>query len=242
MSAPEGRVVYVKTLQLSLAEMEAIFAPYGESTITALDNVGLTVDYEVGLHDVTRLPLAAAIKHDRITFVLVRNAGLPAIHSHHIPRPTPDPGLNLPSSGMDMSGAPLNLPHSQGKWFPALTCDNLPYWTTHEDIHELFSKYGTVAEIKFALNDMNGCHFGCCQVLMSSHEEMEKAEQELDGYKVNGSVMVVGVLNSEGRQINTSKVFIWTFFFLILEGGLAFFVSFFRQIRCKPHNGLFKVV
>eukprot|EP01061_Rhynchopus_euleeides_P009212 TRINITY_DN18344_c0_g1_i2.p1 TRINITY_DN18344_c0_g1~~TRINITY_DN18344_c0_g1_i2.p1 ORF type:complete len:238 (+),score=55.09 TRINITY_DN18344_c0_g1_i2:56-715(+) len=179
------RVLFLRTVQLSPSDVQSMFGGFGNITVTPMTTspTGLA-DYEVAFADPAQLALAAELKHQKITYSTIKTVGEAA---------PADAPTTLP------------LPQASQRWYPPLTCDNLPYWTSEEDLRDLFSIHGTVKEVKFALNDLNGCHFGCCQVTMGSWEEMEKAEENLDGKRVGGNMMVVGVLSGDGRQITSSK-------------------------------------
>eukprot|EP01060_Flectonema_neradi_P005936 TRINITY_DN13983_c0_g1_i1.p1 TRINITY_DN13983_c0_g1~~TRINITY_DN13983_c0_g1_i1.p1 ORF type:complete len:315 (+),score=48.28 TRINITY_DN13983_c0_g1_i1:107-1051(+) len=180
----DTRTLYVRTQMIPVELIPTLFAGFGEISVNALQSAAGVTEYEVTFTSKEYLLQAACLNHPKIYFTGFKNPEAPTYCAQEL--------------------AELNMMLGQEKWVMPLLVDNLPYWTTADQITHIFSEHGTVREVRFAINDLNGCHYGCCQVLMSSQKEMQKAEAAIDGKRINGSICVVGLLGKDG-VIRSSK-------------------------------------
>ena len=181
----DTRTLYVRTQMIPVELIPTLFAGYGTIKVETLQSAAGVTEYEVSFTTREYLLQAAALSHAKIYFTGFKNPDAPTYCAQEL--------------------AELNMMLGQEKWVMPLLVDNLPYWTTADQITQLFSEHGTVREVRFATNDLNGCHYGCCQVLMSSQKEMQKAEIAIDGRRINGKICVVGLLSRDG-VVKSSKV------------------------------------
>ena len=235
--SPSGRVLFVRSALLSVEDMGTMYSGFGRIELLALptppEAASHAADYAVTFTSSAELMAATEVLHPKILFTgfqgvrdVYSSAELPAYNAAAAAaaaagaRGTMPPASALGAPPAGAAGAPPAAAAAAGaageRWFPPLLCDNLTYWTTYEQIFDMFKEHGTIKELRFAMNDLNGCHYGCCQVLMSSWDEMAAAEEALDGRRVNGNIMVVGVLTNDGL-VTTSKVCFLFLFHILLS-------------------------
>eukprot|EP01059_Diplonema_ambulator_P005368 TRINITY_DN15101_c1_g1_i1.p1 TRINITY_DN15101_c1_g1~~TRINITY_DN15101_c1_g1_i1.p1 ORF type:complete len:348 (+),score=96.23 TRINITY_DN15101_c1_g1_i1:37-1044(+) len=183
---PTATKLYIRTTMLPMDSIHTLYAGFGDITVADLPSHQGVTEYEVSFDGHANCMRAAELTHPKLIFSSFRREGFEAFSSKEL--------VELAAS----------KPGAFDTNVAYLTVDNLPYWTTAEQITNVFSEHGTVREVRFATNDINGCHFGCCQVLMGTHKEMAKAEEQLDGKRMNGNVMVIGILGRDGT-IRSSK-------------------------------------
>ena len=68
---------------------------------------------------------------------------------------------------------------------------NLPYKTTDEDLNELFSRAGTVDNVRVMRDQATGRARGFAFVEMVSDEDAQKAIEEFHQYEMEGRALVV---------------------------------------------------
>ena len=68
---------------------------------------------------------------------------------------------------------------------------NLPYSLTENDLEDLFSQHGPVAEVNLMLDRATGRPRGFAFVTMSSPEAAKAATEALNGYSVEGRNLTV---------------------------------------------------
>ncbi len=69
----------------------------------------------------------------------------------------------------------------------------LPYKTTEEELHELFSKFGTVTSVKVITDRVTGESKGFAFVEMASADDAQKAIEGANGSQVGGRNLVVSI-------------------------------------------------
>ncbi|KAJ9469389.1 hypothetical protein DIPPA_70162 [Diplonema papillatum] len=173
-----AHVVYIRTALLQSESVYELFAGIDPTCqVRLLGNVPGMTEYDIYFKDTEQAVRAVAMRDSKILFAAFRSDFI-ATH------------LSTDLADLQMRAAPA-APREK---VAPLVVDNLPFWTTQEQVVSAFSDYGTVVDVRFAINDLNGCHFGCCLVLMSTVAETEKVEAALDGKKLNGNIIVVGNL------------------------------------------------
>eukprot|EP01063_Lacrimia_lanifica_P012120 TRINITY_DN18726_c0_g1_i1.p2 TRINITY_DN18726_c0_g1~~TRINITY_DN18726_c0_g1_i1.p2 ORF type:complete len:342 (+),score=102.01 TRINITY_DN18726_c0_g1_i1:57-1082(+) len=182
---PACTSLYVRIGNLPRAEVDGIYS--GKSGLVKIQALtaptGVTDEYEITFESRAQMLEAAKVMHPKVVFCGFRN---------------PDVEQNSYASSelIDLNLPPPGLVFAET--CPPVVVDNLPYWITAEQVINLFNEFGTVTDFRFAVNDLNGCHFGCCQILMRSMEEAVRAEDELDGRWLGGNIIVVGYLGDDG--------------------------------------------
>lgn len=63
---------------------------------------------------------------------------------------------------------------------------NIPYQTDSEILHEIFSDYGQVNNVKIVVNHDTGKPRGYAFVIMNNDEEAKQAIEALDGSDIGG--------------------------------------------------------
>ena len=77
---------------------------------------------------------------------------------------------------------------------------NLPHALTEQELHDLFSSYGTIDRAKLILDRETGRSRGFAFVEMNSEEEAKKAMDELNGKEVGGRAIVVNEARDKERK------------------------------------------
>jgi len=68
---------------------------------------------------------------------------------------------------------------------------NLPYQTTDQQLHELFSQVGAVESVSVITDKYSGRSKGFAFVEMTSDSEAQAAVQQFNGYQLDGRAIVV---------------------------------------------------
>lgn len=83
---------------------------------------------------------------------------------------------------------------TQGQVNPAkLFVGNLPYKATEDDLRQVFSQFGTVADVRLITDKMTGRAKGFGFVEMGSADEANKAVEGMHGKDFGGRNLVVNV-------------------------------------------------
>lgn len=77
---------------------------------------------------------------------------------------------------------------------------SLPYSTTEEELHSLFSQFGNVDSVRIITDKFTGQSKGFGFVEMTSSEEADKACKELNGSSHKGRTLVVNEARPEERR------------------------------------------
>jgi RNA recognition motif-containing protein len=77
---------------------------------------------------------------------------------------------------------------------------SLPYTTTEEELHEIFSPFGEVASVRIISDRMTGRSKGFGFVEMVNGEEADKAIQELHGASLKGRTLIVNEARPEEKR------------------------------------------
>ncbi|KAH8605068.1 putative RNA recognition motif (a k a RRM RBD or RNP domain) [Trypanosoma vivax] len=85
--------------------------------------------------------------------------------------------------------------HAQS-FVPDIVVDHLPYWLTVDQLRASFSQYGTVVDVRIAVDDRSGTFTGAALLRMSSVEEAIVASEELNGAVMWDHLLVSGVLDT----------------------------------------------
>ncbi len=70
---------------------------------------------------------------------------------------------------------------------------SLPYRTTEEALHQLFSQYGTVTSVKIVTDRVTGQSKGFGFVEMGSADEAQKAIEGTNGTQFEGRNLIVSI-------------------------------------------------
>lgn len=70
---------------------------------------------------------------------------------------------------------------------------SLPYSTKEDDLHQLFSQYGTVTSVNIIKDKVTGQSKGFGFVEMSSADEAQKAIEGTNGTQMGGRSLIVSV-------------------------------------------------
>lgn len=76
---------------------------------------------------------------------------------------------------------------------------NLNFEANEEQVRELFSNYGEVADVKVIMDRFSGRSRGFAFVTMDSAESATKAKEALSGQEFQGKALVVDIARSEDR-------------------------------------------
>jgi RNA recognition motif-containing protein len=77
---------------------------------------------------------------------------------------------------------------------------NLPFEANEDQVRELFSNYGTVADVKIIMDKMTGRSRGFAFVRMSTQEEATQAKEGLHGQMFLGKSLVIDWAKSEEQR------------------------------------------
>lgn len=70
---------------------------------------------------------------------------------------------------------------------------SLPYKTTEDELHQLFSQFGTVTSVKIVTDRVTGQSKGFGFVEMSSADDAQKAIEGVNGSQFGGRSLIVSV-------------------------------------------------
>jgi cold-inducible RNA-binding protein len=70
---------------------------------------------------------------------------------------------------------------------------SLPYKTTEDELHQMFSQYGTVTSVKIVTDRVTGQSKGFGFVEMGSDDEAQKAIEGTNGQQFGGRSLIVSV-------------------------------------------------
>jgi RNA recognition motif-containing protein len=70
---------------------------------------------------------------------------------------------------------------------------SLPYKTTEDQLHQLFSQYGTVVSVKIVTDRVTGQSKGFGFVEMASPDEAQKAIENVNGSQFENRSLIVSV-------------------------------------------------
>lgn len=70
---------------------------------------------------------------------------------------------------------------------------NLPFSTTDEELRELFSQHGEIADLKLISDRVTGRPKGIAFVEYATEDEAQAAIEALNGFELNGRALVVSV-------------------------------------------------
>jgi RNA recognition motif-containing protein len=70
---------------------------------------------------------------------------------------------------------------------------SLPYKTTEDELHQLFSQYGTVTSVKIVTDRVTGQSKGFGFVEMANSDEAQKAIEGVNGTPFGGRELIVSV-------------------------------------------------
>jgi RNA recognition motif-containing protein len=70
---------------------------------------------------------------------------------------------------------------------------SLPYKTTEDEIHQLFSQFGTVTSVKIVTDRVTGQSKGFGFVEMASADDAQKAIEGVNGTQFGGRSLIVSV-------------------------------------------------
>ncbi len=70
---------------------------------------------------------------------------------------------------------------------------SLPYKTTEDEIHQLFSQFGTVTSVKIVTDRVTGQSKGFGFVEMASEDDAQKAIEGVNGTQFGGRSLIVSV-------------------------------------------------
>jgi cold-inducible RNA-binding protein len=68
---------------------------------------------------------------------------------------------------------------------------SLPFSTTEEELHELFSSYGPIASVRIVTDKFTGMSKGFGFVEMENPDDARKAVEGLNGKSLNGRTLIV---------------------------------------------------
>ena len=68
---------------------------------------------------------------------------------------------------------------------------SLPFSTTEEELHELFSSYGPIASVRIVTDKFTGMSKGFGFVEMENADDARKAVEGLNGKALNGRTLIV---------------------------------------------------
>lgn len=77
---------------------------------------------------------------------------------------------------------------------------SLPYTTTEEELHEIFSPYGEVLSVRIISDRMTGRSKGFGFVEMAIGDEADKAVAELNGASLKGRTLIVNEARPEEKR------------------------------------------
>lgn len=77
---------------------------------------------------------------------------------------------------------------------------SLPYTTTEEELHEIFSPYGEVVSVRIISDRMTGRSKGFGFVEMAIGDEADRAVQELNGASLKGRTLIVNEARPEEKR------------------------------------------
>lgn len=77
---------------------------------------------------------------------------------------------------------------------------SLPYTTTEEELHEIFSPYGEILSVRIISDRMTGRSKGFGFVEMAIGEEADKAVQDLNGASLKGRTLIVNEARPEEKR------------------------------------------
>ncbi len=70
---------------------------------------------------------------------------------------------------------------------------SLPYKTTEDELHQLFSQFGTVTSVKIVTDRVTGQSKGFGFVEMASADDAQKAIESVNGSQFGGRSLIVSV-------------------------------------------------
>jgi RNA recognition motif-containing protein len=74
---------------------------------------------------------------------------------------------------------------------------SLPFSTTEEELHELFSAYGAIASVRIVTDKFTGMSKGFGFVEMENADDAKKAIEGLNGKALNGRTLIVNEARPE---------------------------------------------
>lgn len=74
---------------------------------------------------------------------------------------------------------------------------SLPFSTTEEELHELFSSYGPIASVRIVTDKFTGMSKGFGFVEMETQDDARKAIEGLNGKALNGRTLIVNEARPE---------------------------------------------
>ena len=77
---------------------------------------------------------------------------------------------------------------------------SLPFSTTEEELHELFSAYGQIASVRIVTDKFTGMSKGFGFVEMESADDAKKAVDGLNGKALNGRTLIVNEARPEEKR------------------------------------------
>src|SRR5580692_11316488 len=80
---------------------------------------------------------------------------------------------------------------------------SLPFSTTEEELHELFSSFGPIASVRIVTDKFTGMSKGFGFVEMENGDDARKAVEGLNGKALNGRTLIVNEARPE--QPRTSR-------------------------------------
>ncbi|OGT46127.1 MAG: hypothetical protein A3E82_00475 [Gammaproteobacteria bacterium RIFCSPHIGHO2_12_FULL_38_11] len=77
---------------------------------------------------------------------------------------------------------------------------NLSYNTTEDELRDLFSQYGSVAEVKLIIDFSTGRSKGFAFVSYASSQDCENAVEKVNGYQMGGRKLKVNIARDDNRR------------------------------------------